>query len=210
MTPSATFLATIRWNTASRNSGTSGRSWRKAGIGFSRWPRIFFANEPSYIGYLGRRSEPVLFRATRDADPPVLDHEVVVGRGDVHPAGFQLVAVDGVHGREETGAGQDVGEDALAHRRDVQHHEHRGSQVVGQPTDDRRQCVDTPRRCAKDNQGTGLLVPLVDIPHHAPVALQGTPSPSPNLLRRICLTWSKAGKTAPLLWFAGQVHVTWR
>ena len=99
---------------------------------------------------IGRRPEeridrgpmPVFARAADDADVVLVHEQVMIGPGHVDPVGEDGFAVSRMLGGQGTGRAEDLRQDALMLRRQMQDNEHRRWEVGGKPPDERRERFD--------------------------------------------------------------------
>jgi hypothetical protein len=89
---------------------------------------------------------PVLDRPLYDACAAGLEHQVVVGRRDVDTALPDRLAVDGVRGRQRTGAAEDGRQLARRVAPQVQHDEDGGREIGWQVAGDLLQRFDATGR----------------------------------------------------------------
>ena len=108
--------------------------------------------------HVDRRTQPVLVRAAHHQYAPVAYRQMVVGRGDVHVAGGQVLAAARLDRRERAGAGQDPGEPTLDLRLQVDDDADRSVEVFGQALHERHQRLDAACGRADDDHTGGRLV----------------------------------------------------
>lgn len=105
-----------------------------------------------------RRAEALIGRSAHGEHLVILDHQMAVGRRDVHAPRKKVLPVVHALGRQRPGSREDLGEPALEARSQVEDDANGGIEVGGQIGCERGHRLDASRRSTHDHDGLRRLL----------------------------------------------------